>query len=706
MDAAMGRQGDTDRRRPFAQVTAATAPVMFAYASHFLLFHRVTEHSIPLLQAAFPRHFSGDRDHQVLEAGQFLGDGVLSRFAEAGYLEPAAPVDYRDQVAWVVPGEIRELLQHELLRFGPTGVEPESARDRTQAEAALRSFRRCLLEPLRAAASDTATGEPLIGELAVQLRFASEWAGLEELWYRYGMRIMVTDPVATHEAFGSIPEPKLHEYPGLWLAHVYVESTSVMQRIRSLPAGENVDLLVERLSLQVTECTATLGPRWQRMGSADARLHVGINWMRFQRLRGDFTGALATLGELQKLLEAHQPAQTSASDRNRAFFRLEQGILYFFVDRLPEALEALRESTLLWQRPGYGDYIPAFAWALMGLIYELRGPRAQAAECLAQAQAIFGEVWDFEYVSVLTITVEAMLALDRLDIERAREMLEKLEIAAPRSEMWPVVMIAQQWGELLAGDVAAAARTQARLSERATGAGRLSPFAVRVVHRVRVVGLLALGQAQRARGYLERQAESPIPPSHESWAGLLLAAGRADQVLRHVDIALNDPRVSDRDRASAQLMGAAAHLVLGDEPAADRACTAAVEELALACTLVPLATLPPRHRAELAARCAKAPGWRGLLKRLGLDPEEAAARIASIGGSDSETALLVDLTSREADLLRLIDQGLTQAEMAKRLHVALTTVKKQVAVLYRKMGADSRAATLERAYRIGLFDDR
>lgn len=706
MESASGQPTTSDRSRPFGQSSTATAPVMFAYASHFLLFHRVTEHSISLLQTAFPRRFSAERDRPALEAGHFVGASLLERFAEAGYLEPADRADHRGQETWVVPTEIREILQHELLRYGPTRHESELTQGGSGVEAALLSCRRHLIEPLRSAAADTASGEPLIGELAVQLRFASEWSGLQELWYRYGMRVMVTDPVAIHEAFGSIPEPKLHDYPGLWLAHVYVESTSVMQRVRSLPAGENLDLIVERLSLQVTECTATLGPRWHSMGTADARLHVGINWMRFQRLRGDFTGALTTLDELRQLLPDNASTGISASDRNRAFFRLEQGILYFFVDRLPEALEALRESTLLWQRPGYGDYIPAFAWALMGLIYELRGPRVQAVECLAQAQAIFGEVWDFEYVSVLTMTVEAMLALDRLDIERAQVLLERLEFAAPRSELWPVVMLTQQWAELLSGDLAAAARAQTRLSERATGSGRLSPFAVSIVHRVRVVGLLALGQAQRARGYLERQADTPVPPSHESWAGLMLAAGRIDLVLRHVDIALNDPRASDRDRAAAHLMGAAGHLALGDEPAADRACHLATREMALACSLVPLAALPSSVLAELAARCAKTPGWSGLLERLELDPEEVGQRIAAIGGDASETALLVDLTSREADLLRLIDQGLTQADMALRLHVALTTVKKQVAALYRKLGADSRAGALEKAYRIGLFDGR
>ena len=696
---------DAGERPLTAPVTAITAPVMFAYASHFLLFHRVTEHSIGLLQRAFPSRFSTSRDRAVLEAGNLTATGVLERFAKAGYLEPAPVVEHRDHTAWVVPEAMRDLFQHELLRYGPAGREADHTEGAAATEVALRPFRLSLIEAVREAAADTADGESLIGELAVQSRYLAEWPALEELWYRYSMRIMVTDPVATHAAFGSIPELILHEHPGLRLAHVYVESTSVMQRIRSIPEGEDVDQLVGRLSLQVTESTASLGPRWRTLDSADARLHVGVNWMRFQRLRGDFTGAEATRIELGTLLDSDSRVTRSASDRNIAFFKLEQGILLFFVDRWPEALESLREATLLWQRPSYGDYVPAFALSLMGLIYELRGPREKAVECLSQAQSIFGEVCDFAYVSVLTMTVEAMLALDRLDLAHARDLLKKLEDKAPESELWPIVMLARQWADVLSGRATGAARKQGRLSGNGTAVGRLGPLRTRLLHRVRVDGLLAQSQAQRARSHLENHQAQLGIQSNECWAMLLLLAGRNEQALRHVDVVVHDPQASERARASAHLTAACAHVRLGDEAAADQACAAAVEELRHSCSLVPLAMMPHGAREDLLERCERVPEWSGLLDDLGLTDDETKQRFDSLSGGFPDSSLLVDLTDREAELLVLLDQRVTQAEMAKRLHLALSTVKKQVAGLYRKLGVESQTAALERAYRIGLFDN-
>lgn len=694
---------DTAARPPLGAPPGALAPVLFAYASHFLLFHRVTERSIEVLQRAFPRRFSAARDRIAVASAMHPDASALDRFVAAGYLEPAPRIGFRDPGAFVVPEEMRDLLTHELLRYSAAPHGAEMPRDEAATTAALNEFRAPLRETLRTLAADTAADEPLLSELAIQHRNLGEWAELEEFWYRMGMRILVTDPVAVQLAFGDLPEPVLDRFPGLWLAHVYVESTAPLQQLRSVPEGEHTDLLVERLSLQVTEQTASLGAGWRELSSADARLHMGVNWMRFQRLRGDFSGALQTLDELQLLLQTDRAAGRSASDRNRAFCKLEQGILLFFMDRATEALEALREVTLLWQRPGYGDYVPAFAYALMGLICELQGARSRAVEYLAQAQAIFGEVWDYAYFSVVSGTVEAMLALDRLEVDRARALLDALDGSAPESEWWPVVLWVRHWVDVASGN-ATGLSAHAQLIGRAIGAGRLSPLARRILHRVRAEGLLAQGQAQRARAVLLAEAASPFAPPHDCWAGLLLMGGRVEQALRHVDVVVHDPRATARERAGGWLTAAAGQHCQGDRVAVDRACAAAVTELRHACTLVPLAMLPQRVRAELLASCARQPGWVELLECLELSPGEADRRARALSGGFPARALLVDLTPRESELLRLLDQQVTQPEMAKSLHLALSTVKKQVAGLYRKLGVDSQRAALEQAYRIGLFD--
>jgi DNA-binding NarL/FixJ family response regulator len=51
-----------------------------------------------------------------------------------------------------------------------------------------------------------------------------------------------------------------------------------------------------------------------------------------------------------------------------------------------------------------------------------------------------------------------------------------------------------------------------------------------------------------------------------------------------------------------------------------------------------------------------------------------------------------ELTAREMEVLRLLAQGLTSAQIAKRLVIGLVTVNSHVRSIYSKLGVTSRAA--------------
>jgi hypothetical protein len=127
-----------------------------------------------------------------------------------------------------------------------------------------------LAEVLESRAVDSATDEHWFGELAVQLNRAERWAGLEELWYRCGMRIIVTQPEQSFAAFSEMPEKAIREHPGLRFARTYVLSTSIMHRRVAATPGEDINTVVSRLSLQVTELTAQVGPDWRSLRTIDA----------------------------------------------------------------------------------------------------------------------------------------------------------------------------------------------------------------------------------------------------------------------------------------------------------------------------------------------------------------------------------------------------------------------------------------------------
>jgi len=60
------------------------------------------------------------------------------------------------------------------------------------------------------------------------------------------------------------------------------------------------------------------------------------------------------------------------------------------------------------------------------------------------------------------------------------------------------------------------------------------------------------------------------------------------------------------------------------------------------------------------------------------------------------------LTARELDVLRLIAEGETNAEIAYRLTLSVNTVERHVANLYRKIGARGRADATAFAVRQGI----
>ena len=69
---------------------------------------------------------------------------------------------------------------------------------------------------------------------------------------------------------------------------------------------------------------------------------------------------------------------------------------------------------------------------------------------------------------------------------------------------------------------------------------------------------------------------------------------------------------------------------------------------------------------------------------------------------DAATILPDDLTPREAEVLALIAEGLTNTEIAERLVVSPTTVKSHINHLFAKAGLRDRAQAVTYAYRSGI----
>jgi DNA-binding NarL/FixJ family response regulator len=94
-----------------------------------------------------------------------------------------------------------------------------------------------------------------------------------------------------------------------------------------------------------------------------------------------------------------------------------------------------------------------------------------------------------------------------------------------------------------------------------------------------------------------------------------------------------------------------------------------------------------------------------------LDPAVQSHVVAALAGDGDRAAaasappapqLPDDLTPREAEVLALIAEGLTNAEIAERLVVSPTTIKSHINHLFAKAGLRDRTQAVNYAYRTGI----
>lgn len=85
------------------------------------------------------------------------------------------------------------------------------------------------------------------------------------------------------------------------------------------------------------------------------------------------------------------------------------------------------------------------------------------------------------------------------------------------------------------------------------------------------------------------------------------------------------------------------------------------------------------------------------------DPRIAHVVLRRLGGSPAPPAVRSPLTPRELDVLRLIADGIGNAEIAQRLHLGLGTVKGHIRDILEKLSAADRTQAAVNALRRGLL---
>jgi DNA-binding NarL/FixJ family response regulator len=91
-----------------------------------------------------------------------------------------------------------------------------------------------------------------------------------------------------------------------------------------------------------------------------------------------------------------------------------------------------------------------------------------------------------------------------------------------------------------------------------------------------------------------------------------------------------------------------------------------------------------------------------------LDPAVTARVLSTYRQADDRrrTSTVVELTARERDVLRLIGQGQSNAEIADQLCISEVTVKSHISRIFVKLDLRDRAAAIVYAYDHGIVTPR
>jgi DNA-binding NarL/FixJ family response regulator len=110
---------------------------------------------------------------------------------------------------------------------------------------------------------------------------------------------------------------------------------------------------------------------------------------------------------------------------------------------------------------------------------------------------------------------------------------------------------------------------------------------------------------------------------------------------------------------------------------------------------------------RMSPAAARAAGASGFVSK-DLDAAELARAVQTVGRGGTlfppkASQPAPPLTEREREVLTLIAEGRTNAEIAGRLFLSPHTVKEHTSGLYRKLGARNRAEAVKLAQRVGLL---
>ena len=475
-----------------------------------------------------------------------------------------------------------------------------------------------------------------------------------------------------------------------------------------------------------------------------ARMAIWLVW-DYLAFRAEFAVASGWLERARRLLEGRERTA------EYGWLLVREGEIEIFRRHDPHAAQDLARRAAELGRALGDPGVEMNALALEGLALVTEGRVAEGMRRLdeATAAATAGEVKELHAVGV--VCCWQMFACERVrDYERAAQWCIRVKEFAKRWRNLPLsgVCRSQYAGVLIwRGSWAEA---EAELAQAASDLGTTKPAMVGQA-------LARLGDLRLRQGRLDEAARlfdqgGSYPVASLGVATLMLESGDAKGAAAETERLLRQMHPEDRTgRAALVELGVRAHTGTGDfegaaallgeleqiaggvgtdplqaSAAAARGILAAArgDPRAASRSLEESADLYRRSgapyeegvtRLELAAALARA-GDRDRARREADEGVRVLSQLGAKRAAERGEALLRDLsapapraraagslTQRQLEILRLVAEGASNSEIARRLALSEHTVKRHVANLLTRLGLKTRAAAAAQAAKLGLL---